>query len=251
MPFCMGTLYWQLNDTWPAASWSGIDYYGRWKALHYQAARSFRSQSLVFSTQNEQLRLQLISDSRTVFTASLRVRVLDFQGSVLLEHQRQVAVQPLQVDVVQQWPVASLTALGDASNLLVHAQLLSLVDGRVLTDNLHFFRPNLALKLQPATAQWQLNAVDGLLQVRLHSQTLLRQVLIELPDQEGKVLNFSDNFIDLLANEPVDITVAMPGLAAAQILAVASQLRVRSLVDSYQSAQSESHSAGLSSEASA
>lgn len=251
MPFCMGTLYWQLNDTWPAASWSGIDYYGRWKALHYQAARSFRPQSLVFSSQNEQLRLQLISDSRTVFTASLRVRLLDFQGSVLLEHLRQVAVQPLQVDVVQQWPVASLTALGDASNLLVHAQLLSLVDGRVLTDNLHFFRPNLALKLQPATAQWQLNAVDGLLQVRLHSQTLLRQVLIELPDQEGKVLNFSDNFIDLLANEPVDITVAMPGLAAAQILAVASQLRVRSLVDSYQSAQSEAHSSGLSSEASA
>lgn len=38
---CMGTVIWQLNDCWPAASWSSIDYYGRWKALHYYAKRFF------------------------------------------------------------------------------------------------------------------------------------------------------------------------------------------------------------------
>ena len=42
-PYCMGTLYWQLNDSWPVVSWSSIDYYGNWKALHYQAKMSFCS----------------------------------------------------------------------------------------------------------------------------------------------------------------------------------------------------------------
>ena len=38
---CMGTIYWQINDCWPVASWASIDYYGRWKALHYFAKRFF------------------------------------------------------------------------------------------------------------------------------------------------------------------------------------------------------------------
>lgn len=38
---CMGTVVWQLNDCWPVASWSSIDYYGRWKALHYYEKRCF------------------------------------------------------------------------------------------------------------------------------------------------------------------------------------------------------------------
>ena len=38
---CMGAVYWQLNDNWPVASWASIDYFGRWKALHYYAARFF------------------------------------------------------------------------------------------------------------------------------------------------------------------------------------------------------------------
>ena len=43
MPFSMGSLYWQFNDLWPVFSWSSVDYYGQWKALHYEAKRLYRN----------------------------------------------------------------------------------------------------------------------------------------------------------------------------------------------------------------
>lgn len=41
IPYSMGSLYWQLNDVWPSFSWSSIDYYGQWKALHYRAKKLY------------------------------------------------------------------------------------------------------------------------------------------------------------------------------------------------------------------
>ncbi|MCR5407149.1 MAG: glycoside hydrolase family 2 protein [Lachnospiraceae bacterium] len=56
---CMGTVYWQLNDCWPVASWSSIDYYGRWKALHYYAKRFFAP--LMISCEEESLLTQTMN----------------------------------------------------------------------------------------------------------------------------------------------------------------------------------------------
>lgn len=43
VPFTMGALFWQFNDVWPVFSWSSIDFYGQWKALHYKARDLFRN----------------------------------------------------------------------------------------------------------------------------------------------------------------------------------------------------------------
>ena len=52
-PLCMGTLYWQLNDCWPVASWSSIDYYGNWKALHYRAQALFQAENGKWEEESE------------------------------------------------------------------------------------------------------------------------------------------------------------------------------------------------------
>ncbi len=46
-PRCMGTLYWQINDTWPVHSWASLDYGGQWKPLHHMAKRFFNPVNLV------------------------------------------------------------------------------------------------------------------------------------------------------------------------------------------------------------
>jgi beta-mannosidase len=61
-PWCMGTLYWQLNDIWPVASWSSLDFHGRWKVLQHEAARFFDPLLASFVLQDGNLRLWVTSD---------------------------------------------------------------------------------------------------------------------------------------------------------------------------------------------
>src|SRR5579884_4117786 len=79
-PRTMGSLYWQLDDCWPVASWSSIDYYGRWKALQYAARRFFAPVLVSPADENGNLRVYLVSDRRTDVPAHLVLRVVDLEG---------------------------------------------------------------------------------------------------------------------------------------------------------------------------
>jgi beta-mannosidase len=64
MPKCMGTLFWQLNDVWPAFSWSSIDYKGTPKLLHEALKKVFAPQLISCTTKGDELQIWWISDSR-------------------------------------------------------------------------------------------------------------------------------------------------------------------------------------------
>jgi beta-mannosidase len=80
MPYCMGTLYWQFNDCWPVTSWSSIDYYGQWKAAHYQVKRSYEPLLISFENVNDQINVFLINDLLKNKKGKLIINILDFQG---------------------------------------------------------------------------------------------------------------------------------------------------------------------------
>lgn len=63
---CMGTLYWQINDCWPVASWSSIDYYGRYKALQYYAQRFYAPVLLSCCETGERTTRPVVNMERTV-----------------------------------------------------------------------------------------------------------------------------------------------------------------------------------------
>lgn len=243
MPFCMGTLYWQLNDTWPAASWSGIDYYGQWKALHYQAARSFKPQLLVFQQSEQQLTLQLVSDSLTALPARLSLQLLDFAGALLQEWQQVLLVSPNRVETVWQQDWSALQQLDPTRTVLVarlHPLHPHAASSAVLAEQLFYFCPPLAQQLgsdcgdDPAgtlSLQIQPDGADQLV-VTLQSPVLCRQVWLWLDTPEALVLNFSDNFIDLLPGEPRQISLSLAGLDAAQRRAVQGGIRWQSLAHS-------------------
>lgn len=229
MPFCMGTLYWQLNDTWPAASWSGIDYYGQWKALHYQAKRSFAPQLLVFSLSDDgALALQLVSDSREALEATLELQLLDFAGNVLWQQQ-----QALQVPALQSTPVWQGQPLVDAPERTVLQARLVGAEEQLLAEQLYYFVPPLAqdLKARAPSLQWQRHGNQ--LVLRLQSDWLLRQLWLSvtLTEAPQQVWNFSDNFFDLLPGQPRTVTLDVDGLSDADCNQLMASLRCYSIAD--------------------
>jgi Beta-galactosidase/beta-glucuronidase len=108
---CMGTVYWQLNDCWPVASWSSIDYYGRWKALHYFAKRFFapfmiscEEEGLLTQTANvnaepftvkKSIRLNAANETRELKEAVIRWQLRDNYGSVISEEETEISVPAL------------------------------------------------------------------------------------------------------------------------------------------------------------
>ena len=103
-PRTMGSIFWQLNDCWPVVSPSSIDYYGRWKALQYYARR-FYSPLLVSSRLKQgSLNVSVVSDETTPTTASLRVRIMKFDGTVLNTETQNITIPPLSSQVYLQIP---------------------------------------------------------------------------------------------------------------------------------------------------
>lgn len=110
-PYCRGTLYWQLNDNWPVASWSGIDYLGELKQLHYHAKR-FYAPLLVtaFRTPAGVLELHVVSDLNDRFDGRVKATFIDFYGHARSELHWQISLNPLEAKKIAELPEPEITS---------------------------------------------------------------------------------------------------------------------------------------------
>jgi len=85
-PRCGGTLYWQLNDCWPAPTWSSVDYNGNWKALQYRMRDDYRDVSVVakYNDLND-VDYYLVSDVVNAFKSNVKLKVFGLDGSLVSE----------------------------------------------------------------------------------------------------------------------------------------------------------------------
>lgn len=120
MPYCMGTLFWQWNDVWPAVSWSAIDYYGRPKALYYGLKRLYAPQ--LISVQADSLgqhEIKLVNDAPKPQSATLSLRLWSLRsGKVLSYAKEDLVLAPGQVQSAGQVPRAYLRRLKRGHSVL-------------------------------------------------------------------------------------------------------------------------------------
>lgn len=191
-PYCMGTLYWQMNDCWPVASWSGMDYLGRWKAMQYVAKRSLRDVCLAIEQKDATLSVHLISDISEPVTGELQIALYNFDGEELQGLSLPVHADPQAALVVYQAQVDELLGSHDPSSVVLCAELKL---GAELVDHKeHYFVNDKELQLQQADIKVTEVAGSGGTSFKVESSRFARYVWLSA-EVEGI---FSDNFFDLI-----------------------------------------------------
>ena len=226
-PRVMGSLFWQLNDCWPVASWSSIDYYGRWKALQYYARRFYSPLLVSPVVEDSNIHIYAVSDKTQPTAASLRLRLMTMDGKVVKEETKQITLPALSSQQYEQWPLqTALKNGGDLSKLFLSADLT--VDGTTVSRNLLYLAPTKQVQLQPAVIARELTKVDGSYHLKLKSPVLARDVYVTLGDLDAK---FSDNYIDLLPGETAELTIT----TSADQETLEKDLKITSLADAFSS----------------
>lgn len=193
MPYCMGTLYWQINDCWPVASWSSMDYYGRWKALHYIAKESFKDEALMFEQTADALNVYAVSDKLEVKQAELKLALKTLTGEILEEKQMTVEVKPNQSTELTTFDLTTLIGDNAKETLVMAGELV--IDSEQIDEKKHYFVPIKDLPLQKA--EITVKRLDEAGQFEISTDQFAKSIWLDT-DERGY---FSENYFDLLPGE--------------------------------------------------
>jgi beta-mannosidase len=95
-PYCMGTLYWQLNDCWPGISWSSRDFFGHWKALQHKTRELYQPLTAHANVNESDCQIIMLNDRLDSLTVNLTVAIKDFNSNVKFNVDTQIQLKPNQ-----------------------------------------------------------------------------------------------------------------------------------------------------------
>jgi len=199
MPYCMGSLYWQLNDTWPVASWASIDYYGRWKALQYFVRKAFNNTLVSPVWDNGKIEIHVVNDSVSGFIGNLLVKIIDFQGKAFFRDNISITVRANSSEEIYSIPEKYIKK-EKKNDLLLSVKVMK--GDSVLCDNILYFDYWKSLNFPDPEIKYDIEKMDRYFVIKLNSSLLSKNVFLDLPGHEGF---FSDNFFDIIPGE--DLTV--------------------------------------------
>jgi beta-mannosidase len=223
-----GTLIWQLNDCWPVASWSSIDYYGRWKALHYAAKRFYAPVLLSIEDTGTCMDVHVTSDVNAPWEGSVRWQLQTLAGETLQKGEASVALAALlSASVFARDFAPEVTGASDRQRELVFVAELYHGQERISVC-VATFAPNKHLELVSPRLAVEVGKEGRSAVFTVNAHSLARFVELKL---EGADVIFSDNYFDVPGGASVTVSCPMPqGWTLAK---VKKALRMSSLYDSF------------------
>jgi beta-mannosidase len=224
-PRSMGSIYWQLNDCWPVASWASLDYYGRWKALQFYAKRFYNDVLVSPHEEDGSVAVYVVSDRTTPVNGDLKVTLMGLDGQVLKTSTQAVQIPGLSSKAYFKVPRQEFVpADADPANIFVVAELTS--SGKVLSSNTLYFLPAKNMALGPSQIATNLAQSGNDYKLTLESKALARTVYVSFSDLDATL---SDNYFDLLPGATAEITVS----SKASLDQLKSAMKVMSLGDAF------------------
>ena len=201
-PYCMGSMYWQINDCWPVASWSSTDYYQRWKALQYFAKKGFEPVLVSPYNDNDSLKVDIINDHLNEIKAQLVVKVLDFDGKEIWKDVKDVTIPANSSNTYFASKTTEFLKKIQTNKQFLAVDLLE--NGKVISNNTMFFKPIKEVALPKPEVKSEINAVEGGFEITLNTDKLAKNLYMTIGDEDGF---FSDNYFDLIPGQPVKVTL--------------------------------------------
>lgn len=197
---CMGTLYWQINDDWPAPSWSSIDYFGRWKALHYMAQKFYAPHAVSMTLEDHRCHVYFSNESFETTEYSLTLSIRDLSGNVLETYETKgnsPAFSAIETAVVD------ICSLGDQKDDVFLEAVIHTKDQKVLKD-VETLVPYKYLNLKNPVISTEAEETNDAFILHISSDCFAPFVALDFDDAD---VIFSDNFFHLTDKTVQDIIV--------------------------------------------
>ena len=223
---CMGSLYWQLNDCWPVASWSSIDYFGKWKALHYQTKKSFEETILSFHKNKNEIVVYFVTDKLDSEKYKYNFQLTDFSGKIYNSWTGEFNSNPNNSKVIRN---INLSLISVDSDYFKDKFIFSYIthDDEIITEKTEYLTSLKNLKLTKPKFQYDVDIVGNFYEIKLISENLIKNLFID----SNSEYNFSDNYFDLLPNKEKIIRINRDNFSSAS--SFEESLRFTSLYDTY------------------
>ncbi|MFH2096262.1 MAG: glycoside hydrolase family 2 protein, partial [Bacteroidota bacterium] len=204
MPVCMGTLFWQFNDCWPVTSWSGIDFFGRKKALYYFLKKLYLNVIGSVYENNGYTELYIINDGFQETDYNVELKIMGFNGNTLWSDTINGHTCANSSAVVYSLRTSDILAGLNPNSILLHYCILS-GDVRKYTGNFYFAKTK-ELDIKPTDIDTAWVHVNGEYMLKLETSYLIKNLQIFSDDID---IECSDNYFDVIPGYPEQVKITV------------------------------------------
>ncbi|MHA1701504.1 MAG: beta-mannosidase [Promethearchaeota archaeon] len=159
---CMGALFWQLNDCWPVASWSSLDYYGRWKALHYFAKRFYQNVFASIKEDKNSVEFWVTNDLKKRKSVLFEWKMFNSESNKICVDMHEVDIPPLSSKMVGTLDVNKINEVKE--NLYDHIIFYQLkTDDKkklIIDQGIKLFDAPKKFNLQDPSIKWEIFKIE-------------------------------------------------------------------------------------------